>query len=72
MKISKYNISLRLVDEEDADFIVSLRSDEKKSRFISYTDPNIETQKNWIREYKKRENEGKEYYFIASDVNNED
>lgn len=72
MKISKYNISLRLVEEQDADFIISVRSDDKKSRFISSTNPDVEMQKNWIREYKKRESDGKEYYFIATDANNED
>lgn len=72
MKINKYNISLRLVEEQDADFIILVRNDDKKSRFISSTNPDVEMQKNWIREYKKRESDGKEYYFIASDANNED
>ena len=51
----KYDIELSLVTEEDAQFILDLRTDASKSRFISKTDYNIDVQKNWIKEYKKRE-----------------
>lgn len=72
MKINKYNISLRLVEEQDANFIISIRNDDKKARFISRTYPHVELQKKWIKEYKKREKNGEEFYFIATDGNNED
>lgn len=68
--LSNYNIKLRLVEVTDANFIIALRTDALKSRFISPTDLDIEKQKVWIREYKKREKIGDEYYFVAIDQDN--
>lgn len=68
--INKFNIKLRLVEEKDADFIIKIRTDTAKSRFISGTDSDVEKQKIWIREYKNREKNGDEFYFIAIDENN--
>ena len=58
-----------MVEEADADFIVEIRTDISKSRFISETNSDVEKQKLWIREYKKREKTGEEFYFIAIDEN---
>ncbi|GAB1452020.1 hypothetical protein MASR2M47_20760 [Draconibacterium sp.] len=66
-RIDRYGIVLRFVEIEDAEFILSLRTDEKLSQFISYTDPDLETQIEWIENYKIREESGQEYYFIAED-----
>ena len=60
----KYGLKVRLVQEEDADFIVKLRTSPKASNFLHYTDCDINKQKEWIKEYKTREMEGKEYYFV--------
>ncbi|TDP00916.1 GNAT family N-acetyltransferase [Flavobacterium sp. 245] len=68
-QINSHGIKLRLVEEIDAEFIVSIRTDFSKSKFISETDVSIEKQREWIRNYKKREKEGEEYYFIAIDEN---
>lgn len=68
--LSNYNIKLRLVEETDASFIIALRTDCLKSRFISPTDLDVEKQKAWIREYKKREKTGNEFYFVAIDQDN--
>lgn len=65
--IHRYGITLRLVEEEDAEFILKLRTDEGLNKFISYTSPHLNDQINWIREYKKREAANLEYYFIAQD-----
>lgn len=65
--INKFNIKLRLVEETDAEFIIELRTDSSKARFISDTVTDIEKQKKWIRGYKERELKGIEYYFIAID-----
>ena len=67
----KYGISLKLVDESDAEFILELRTDIKKSRFISNTNPDVIQQKKWIKDYKEREKKGEEYYYIALDENGE-
>ena len=69
--ISKFNIKLRLVEESDAEFIVDIRTDSSKSKFISFTNSNIEEQKKWIREYKNREKAEEEFYYIAIDENDE-
>ena len=63
-EIDKYGLHCRFVNEEDAEFILKLRVDEMRSRFIHSTSANIEKQVDWIREYKTREAKGEEYYFI--------
>lgn len=65
-KIDKYGIMCRLVNENDVDFIFSLRSDKHLTRFIHQIDDDIEKQRIWIKEYKKREADGTEFYFIYS------
>lgn len=62
----KYGIDVRLVNERDADFILKLRVNSKLSRYIHFTENNLDKQIEWIRSYKLREAEGKEYYFIYS------
>lgn len=62
--LDKYGFHVRLINEDDAGFIVGLRTDPKLGRFIHSTDNDVEKQKEWIRQYKVREREGKEYYFI--------
>lgn len=62
--LDRYGIGTRLVVESDAEFILSLRTDTYHTRFIHPTDNNLEKQIEWIRRYKDRENEGREYYFI--------
>ena len=61
-----YGLHVRLVNEDDAEFILKLRTNERLSQHIHSTVDDLETQKRWIREYKKREAEGREYYFIYS------
>lgn len=62
--IKKYGLFSRFVEEEDAKFIVDLRTDEVLSRYLHPTDSSIEKQKEWIRSYKVRECKGEDYYFI--------
>ncbi len=58
------HIRFRLVDSSDAEFILSLRTDPLKNRFISSVNNDLETQRSWIAAYKERELRGEEYYFI--------
>lgn len=67
----RYGLCYRLVDESDAFFIVQLRTNEKLGEFISKTDKSIEKQQDWIKEYKKREELGLEYYFLFESINGE-
>lgn len=69
-EIERYGLHVRLVREEDAEFIVSIRTDPQNQRFIHDTNTSISAQKEWIRNYKEREAEGQEYYFIF-EVNGE-
>ena len=71
IEINKFGIKLRLIEEKDADFIVRIRTDSVKSKFISPTSSDIEEQRNWIREYKIREKRNEEFYFIAIDGSDE-
>lgn len=63
-ELDRYGLHVRLVREEDAEFIVKLRTNERNARFIHATNPNIEDQQEWIKNYKKRETKGEDYYFI--------
>lgn len=62
--IERYGLQVRLVQIDDAEFIVSLRTDPRLSHHISSTSPDIEQQRQWIIDYKKREEAGIEYYFL--------
>lgn len=57
-------IYLRLVKEEDASFICSLRNNEKLNAHLSQSSPYIEDQRQWILDYKDREAKEQEFYFI--------
>lgn len=62
----KYGIKFRFVNEDDAPFIIKLRTDPKLTRYIHNTDNDVDKQKDWIRNYKIRETDGREYYFVVS------
>lgn len=63
-KYKDFGLEVRLVDERDVDYILSLRTNMHLTRFIHQTDNDREKQREWIRSYKARESEGREYYFI--------
>lgn len=63
-ELDRYGLHVRLVREEDAEFIVRLRTNEKLSRFIHATDADVESQIKWIKLYKDREQIGSEYYLL--------
>ena len=67
--LNKYGLFVRLVNENDSEFIMSLRNNPKLSRFIHSTDNDVEKQKEWIRNYKIREKDGLDYYFIYYNEN---
>ena len=62
--IEKYGLKVRLVREQDAEFIVKVRTDERNARFIHATDVSVEKQVDWIKQYKEREAKGEDYYFM--------
>jgi len=62
------NIALRPVNLDDARFIVELRLDTDKNRFISESVATVEEQKKWISDYLTRSEAQLESYFIIQDV----
>lgn len=57
------NIDLYLVEIEDADFILNLRS--KRGKYLTQIDcEDVNRQKEWIKGYKKREKIKEEFYFL--------
>jgi len=62
-QMEMYGLHLRLINESDAQFIVALRNEEK-ARFMNVVQADVEQQKEWIRQYKVREENGIDYYFI--------
>ena len=65
-KLVKYGLTVRLVDENDAKFILKLRTNKRLTRHIHSTADDLDRQIQWIKDYKIRESEGREYYFIYS------
>lgn len=63
-EIYRYGLYARLVKEDDVDFVLELRTNKELTKHIHQTENNREQQIQWLREYKNREAEGKEYYFI--------
>jgi RimJ/RimL family protein N-acetyltransferase len=64
MKIKGKSIQLRVVEEKDAEFILSLRMDKRRNKYLSSVDNNLSKQLAWIEQYKRREKNGSEYYFV--------
>ena len=61
---SMYGLETRLVRAEDAEFILSLRTDENLAKNIHSTENDINKHLEWFAKYKVRESEGRDYYFI--------
>jgi RimJ/RimL family protein N-acetyltransferase len=60
------NLVLRDATEEDSEFIIGLRTNPKKARFLSVTSPSIDDQKAWMKAYQNKTNQA---YFIIEDKN---
>lgn len=60
------NISLVPVETSDADFIVKIRNDVDKCRYLHKVSSAAEAQARWIEEQRSREGD---YYFLIKDLN---
>ena len=69
--IERYGLKLRLIEPDDAHFVLKLRTDPVLSRFLSKTDGSLKNQVDWIERYKERELLGEEYYFVVMNSQNE-
>nr|WP_297230945.1 hypothetical protein [uncultured Prevotella sp.] len=59
-----FGLDVRLATAEDAEFILSLRTDENLSKNIHGTENDLHKHLLWFAKYKEREAEGRDYYFI--------
>jgi RimJ/RimL family protein N-acetyltransferase len=66
--IHKYGLVLRLVEESDAEFILSLRTNPSLGKYLSHTSNSLSDQIKWLKQYKIKELAGLEYYFISEDI----
>ena len=64
MLICCKNLNLRTVAIEDAEFIYNMRQNQNKTKYLSKVTGTVESQKEWIKNYKQREEEKKEFYFV--------
>lgn len=55
------NINLREIEVADAEYILSLRLDPRRGRYLSATSSDIQSQRNWILKYRTRFDEA---YFV--------
>lgn len=55
---------MRLIQESDASFILSLRTDERYNQYLSTVKYDLNAQIEWIRKYKALESKGEQFYFI--------
>lgn len=58
------NINLRTVEIEDARFILDMRMNKSKTQYLSKVENSLSKQEDWLRNYKKKEKLGQEYYFV--------
>ncbi len=65
------NINMRTVTTEDAEFIYNMRQNQNKTKYLSKVTGTVESQKEWIKNYKQREENKKEFYFIIESKDEE-
>jgi RimJ/RimL family protein N-acetyltransferase len=61
------HLYLRLVNENDAEFILSLRLNPNLNQYLSVVSEDLAQQIAWINQYKQREAQGVDYYFVVVD-----
>jgi hypothetical protein len=60
----RYGLYVRFVEENDADFILSLRTNPNLNKYIHETKPDVELQRTWIQRYKERQKNEEDFYFM--------
>ena len=58
------NLILRLIEPEDAAYVHSLRSNPAYNTHLSKVTGTVDDQRAWIEDYKSREAEGQEFYYV--------
>jgi len=62
---------MKTVTQEDAEFIYNMRQNQDKTKYLSKVTGSVESQKKWIKSYKKREETKEEFYFIIESKSEE-
>jgi RimJ/RimL family protein N-acetyltransferase len=65
------NINMRTVELGDAEFIFNMRQNQDKTKYLSKVTGTVEAQKEWIKKYKQREDQQKEFYFVIESKSEE-
>lgn len=63
-RVEGLNLVLRLIRPDDAQYVHGLRSDPAYNRHLSEIRGTVEDQRRWIEDYKAREAEGREFYYV--------
>lgn len=63
-RIEGFRLALRLIEPSDAEYVYGLRTDTVLNAHLSQIIGTRDDQLNWIMKYKKREEAGKEYYYV--------
>ena len=71
MLLNGKNINFRTVEVEDAEFIYNMRQNQNKTKYLSKVTGDVKSQKEWIKNYKQREENKKEFYFVIESKNEE-
>ena len=58
------NLILRLIQPEDAAYVYSLRSNPAYNTHLSTVTGTVDNQRTWIENYKSREAQGQEFYYV--------
>ena len=62
--IEGWRLRLRMIEVDDAPFVVGLRHDRALGRYLSPVDTSIVAQRVWLESYKKREAARAELYYV--------
>lgn len=63
-KVQGPNLTLQLIMPDDAGYVRTLRTDPTYNRHLSAVHGTVEDQRQWIEEYKAREANGEELYYV--------
>lgn len=61
------NLYLRLIQDDDVDFLLSLRLNQNLNTYLNQVSDDKEQQIKWLKNYKQREAQGTDYYFVIVD-----
>jgi RimJ/RimL family protein N-acetyltransferase len=63
-RVEGVNLVLRLIRPDDANYVHSLRTNPAYNRHLSEVRGTVEDQRRWIENYKARESEAREFYYV--------